>query len=45
MPAYKAGVLSGDAIVKIDGKATEGVRLNEAIDLIQGVPASRSCSP
>jgi carboxyl-terminal processing protease len=35
-PAYDAGVLAGDLIVKIDGKPTEGMRLNEAVDLIQG---------
>ena len=35
-PAYDAGILAGDLIVKIDGKPTEGMRLNEAVDLIQG---------
>jgi carboxyl-terminal processing protease len=37
-PAYKAGILAGDLIVKIDGKSTENMRLSEAIDLIQGKP-------
>jgi carboxyl-terminal processing protease len=37
-PAYEAGVLAGDVIVKIDGKSTENMRLNEAVDMIQGDP-------
>jgi carboxyl-terminal processing protease len=37
-PAYDAGILAGDAIVKIDGKSTENMRLSEAVDLIQGDP-------
>jgi carboxyl-terminal processing protease len=35
-PAYKAGVLAGDVVLKIDGKATEQMRLNGA------TPAKRS---
>ena len=35
-PAYEAGVLAGDLIVKIDDKSTESMRLNEAVKLIQG---------
>jgi carboxyl-terminal processing protease len=35
-PAYNGGVLAGDLILKIDGKSTENMRLNEAVDLIQG---------
>jgi carboxyl-terminal processing protease len=37
-PAYNAGILAGDAIVKIDGKSTENMRLSEAVELIQGDP-------
>ena len=37
-PAYKAGVLAGDVIVKIDGKPTSAMRLNDAVDMIQGDP-------
>ncbi len=37
-PAYEAGVLAGDLIVKIDGKSTESLRMSEAVDLIQGDP-------
>lgn len=39
-PAYEAGVLAGDFIVKIDGKNTETMRLDEAVDMIQGDPDS-----
>ncbi|MSR30427.1 MAG: S41 family peptidase [Gemmataceae bacterium] len=37
-PAYEAGILAGDAILKIDGKTTEGMRMDEAVDMIQGDP-------
>jgi carboxyl-terminal processing protease len=37
-PAYDAGVLAGDVILKIDGKSTESMRLSDAIDLITGEP-------
>jgi carboxyl-terminal processing protease len=37
-PAYNAGVLAGDVIVKIDGKSTENMRVADAVDLIQGEP-------
>jgi carboxyl-terminal processing protease len=40
-PAYDAGVLAGDLIVKIDGKPTENMRLSEAVDLIQGDPGQK----
>jgi carboxyl-terminal processing protease len=40
-PAYDAGVLAGDLIVKIDGKSTENMRLSEAVDLIQGDPGQK----
>jgi carboxyl-terminal processing protease len=40
-PAYEAGVLAGDLIVKIDGKSTENMRLDEAVDLIQGDPGQK----
>jgi carboxyl-terminal processing protease len=39
-PAYEAGVLSGDIIAKINGKTTDGMRLSEAVDLIQGEPGT-----
>ncbi len=37
-PAFNAGVLAGDIIVKIDGKSTENMRVTDAVDLIQGEP-------
>ncbi|HEY7153430.1 MAG TPA: S41 family peptidase [Gemmataceae bacterium] len=40
-PAYEAGVLAGDLIVKIDGKSTDNMRMNEAVDLIQGDPGQK----
>jgi carboxyl-terminal processing protease len=40
-PAYEAGVLAGDVILKIDGKATENMRMSEAVDLIQGEPGQK----
>jgi carboxyl-terminal processing protease len=40
-PAYEAGVLAGDLIVKIDGKSTENMRLSEAVELIQGEPGKK----
>ncbi|MFO0930121.1 MAG: S41 family peptidase [Gemmataceae bacterium] len=40
-PAYEAGVVAGDVILKIDGKATEQMRMSEAVDMIQGEPGSK----
>jgi len=35
-PAFKAGILAKDIIIKIDGKSTEGMDTNEAVKLIRG---------
>ncbi len=35
-PAAKAGILAGDRIYKIDGKTTEAMKVQEAVDLIRG---------
>jgi carboxyl-terminal processing protease len=35
-PAKRAGIVSGDVIVEIDGKSTEGMRIDEAVKLIRG---------
>jgi carboxyl-terminal processing protease len=35
-PAFKAGVLSKDIILKIDGKDTKGMDTNQAVSLIRG---------
>jgi carboxyl-terminal processing protease len=40
-PAYDAGILAGDLILKVDGKSTESMRLNEAVDLITGEPGQK----
>ncbi len=40
-PAYEAGVLAGDLILKIDGKSTENMLMSEAVDLIQGDPGQK----
>ncbi len=40
-PAYEAGILAGDVILKIDGKSTENMRLNEAVEMIQGDPGQK----
>jgi carboxyl-terminal processing protease len=40
-PAYNAGIMAGDAILKIDGKSTDGMRLTDAVALIQGEPGTK----
>jgi carboxyl-terminal processing protease len=35
-PAFDAGILAGDQIVKVDGKSLDTMRPGEAVDLIQG---------
>ncbi|MEM7770106.1 MAG: carboxyl-terminal processing protease CtpC [Cyanobacteria bacterium P01_E01_bin.6] len=35
-PAFEAGILSGDVIVQIDGHSTDGMDINEAVNLIRG---------
>lgn len=35
-PAAKAGVLAKDIITKIDGKVTDGMNVNDAVNLIRG---------
>ncbi|KZL49850.1 MULTISPECIES: carboxyl-terminal processing protease CtpC [Cyanophyceae] len=35
-PAFKAGILAKDVIIKINGKSTEGMDTNEAVSLIRG---------
>jgi carboxyl-terminal processing protease len=36
-PAYKAGLMSGDRLLKIDGKTTKGVTLDVAQTMIRGL--------
>jgi carboxyl-terminal processing protease len=40
-PAYESGILAGDVILKIDGKSTENIFLNDAIDMITGEPGQK----
>jgi carboxyl-terminal processing protease len=40
-PAYEAGLMAGDVILKIDGKSTEDMTLKDAIDRIQGNPGQK----
>lgn len=35
-PAYRAGIRAGDAIVEVEGVATKGMRLSDAISKLQG---------
>jgi carboxyl-terminal processing protease len=35
-PAFKAGVLAGDKIIKIEGKSTKGLSLREAVEQLRG---------
>ncbi len=39
-PAFKAGILAGDQIVKIDGKPTRGMNLPDAVKLMRGPKGS-----
>ena len=39
-PAYAAGVLAGDVILDIDGKSTEGMTPDKAVDVLQGQPGT-----
>jgi carboxyl-terminal processing protease len=40
-PAYKAGILAKDVIVKIDGKSTKGMEVDDAVKLIRGKPGTQ----
>jgi len=39
-PAHKAGIAAGDIIIKIDGKDTKGMDLEEAATLMKGEPGT-----
>src|SRR5206468_2634492 len=39
-PAYEAGILAGDLILKIDGKSMETIRPAEAVEMIQREPGT-----
>jgi len=40
-PAWRAGLKAGDIIVKIDGKLTKGITLNEAVKKLRGNPGTK----
>ncbi|HEY4984926.1 MAG TPA: S41 family peptidase [Verrucomicrobiae bacterium] len=40
-PGFRAGILSGDRIIKIEGHSTEKVPLPEAVKLLRGVPGTK----
>lgn len=40
-PAFRAGVLAGDSIVKIDDKSTKDMTLTEAVKLLRGPKGSK----
>jgi membrane-associated protease RseP (regulator of RpoE activity) len=43
-PAYRGGIKAGDKIVKIDGKSTQGLTVEKAVDKIRGKGGSiRHC--
>lgn len=35
-PAFKAGIKAGDKVLKIDGKSTSGLNIEEAVNMIRG---------
>jgi carboxyl-terminal processing protease len=40
-PGFRAGILPGDQILRINGKTTEKVSLQDAIDLLRGEPGQK----
>ncbi|MCS7047389.1 MAG: S41 family peptidase, partial [Gemmataceae bacterium] len=40
-PAYEAGILAGDLIVKVDGQSTENMPLKKVVEMIQGEPGTK----
>jgi carboxyl-terminal processing protease len=39
-PGYKAGILTGDRIMRIDGKSTEKMTVQDAVKILRGEPGS-----
>jgi carboxyl-terminal processing protease len=40
-PGFKAGILSGDRIIKIDGRSTEKLSMQDAVKKLRGEPGSK----
>lgn len=40
-PGFKAGILTGDRIVKIDGRSTDNLTLQEAVKTLRGEPGTQ----
>jgi carboxyl-terminal processing protease len=40
-PAAKAGILAGDQILRINGNTTEKMELNDAVNVLRGVPGQK----
>ena len=40
-PAAKAGILSGDQILRINGNSTEKMELQDAVNVLRGVPGQK----
>jgi carboxyl-terminal processing protease len=40
-PAYKAGLKSGDLVMKLDDKQVRGMSLNDAVKIMRGAPGSK----
>ena len=40
-PAFRAGVLIGDKIIKIDGESTRNISIREAVKLLRGEPNTK----
>ncbi len=40
-PAYRAGVLPGDKIIKIEGESTQGLSLQDAVRKLRGAPGTQ----
>jgi carboxyl-terminal processing protease len=40
-PAYKAGILPGDKIIKIEGESTYGMSIEEAVKRLRGKPGTK----
>lgn len=40
-PAYRAGIMPGDRILKVDNKTTKDVTLDDAVKLMRGIPGTR----